>query len=360
MTKAARRRRARLAVPPRKVARPGGIPPNVARSLDVGFGTSRAAPRRMVNSIAKLTDAALIARLHQTGRECNQLLAERILLLIAVEDRRVYLRKATPSLFKFCLKELRLSEGEAYRRINAAKLVRRFPQLLDHIARGDIHLSALVQLRDHFTERNVDDLVATAKGKNKMQIAELAARLAPRPDVPARIRKLPQYDKGSRMTKASRPLLDPLSEARYRLQVTGSCEFRDKLFRARDLMMHSNPNGDLAVVVERALDELIEVLEKRKFGKLSGGSTFKSSSKTRADDRDPALLPTTARETTSPRPSSNRRPGLARASREVQLKEERPTRGTRNPLSSNEAVYLRQRKYGRMTTDGNVKRQRAG
>jgi hypothetical protein len=36
---------------------------------------------------------------------------------------------------------------------------------------------------------------------------------------------------------------------------------------ARDLLSHANSNGDLAVVVERALDELISRLEKRRFGR---------------------------------------------------------------------------------------------
>ena len=42
---------------------------------------------------------------------------------------------------------------------------------------------------------------------------------------------------------------------------------RDKLERARDLMMHANPNGDLAVVVERALDVLLDKLERQRLGK---------------------------------------------------------------------------------------------
>ena len=298
----------------------------------------------MNESIAKLSDDALLARLRKTNFESNSLLAELIVLLIEVEERRIHLAKATPSLFEFCLKELRMSEGEAYRRINAVKLVKRFPQLLDHIAQGNIHLSALVQLRDYFTKENVDELVAAAKGRNKMHIAELVARLAPRPDVPAKLRKLPQHDKGSRMTKASKPLLDPLSEARYRLQVTGSRQFRDKLLHARDLMMHSNPSGDLAVVVERALDELIEVLEKRIYGKLSKkptGAAARSSSDNAGAVPAPALRATKAGGAT-------RGPGLARAPLERRFHAQRMKRaGGRDASLSDEPQHMRQRKVSR-------------
>jgi hypothetical protein len=41
------------------------------------------------------------------------------------------------------------------------------------------------------------------------------------------------------------------------------------LERARDLMRHRNPAGDLAVVVERALDALLAQLEKERLGKTA-------------------------------------------------------------------------------------------
>lgn len=40
---------------------------------------------------------------------------------------------------------------------------------------------------------------------------------------------------------------------------------KQKIELARDLMSHANPSGDLAVVVERALDGLIEQLQSRRF-----------------------------------------------------------------------------------------------
>jgi hypothetical protein len=46
-----------------------------------------------------------------------------------------------------------------------------------------------------------------------------------------------------------------------------SAELRDKLQRAQDLMRHRNPTGDMAVVFERALDALLEDLEKERLGK---------------------------------------------------------------------------------------------
>ncbi len=46
-----------------------------------------------------------------------------------------------------------------------------------------------------------------------------------------------------------------------------SAELRAKLARASDLMRHANPSGDVATVVDRALDLLVAKLEKERFAK---------------------------------------------------------------------------------------------
>jgi hypothetical protein len=61
----------------------------------------------------------------------------------------------------------------------------------------------------------------------------------------------------------------PLSPDRYAVQFTASAELRRKLEHAKNLMSHANPSGDLAVVVERALDLLIEKLERQKLGRTN-------------------------------------------------------------------------------------------
>lgn len=63
------------------------------------------------------------------------------------------------------------------------------------------------------------------------------------------------------------------------MQVTVSSETRAKLERARDLMKHRNPSGDLEVLLDRALDALLEKLEKERLGKTSRPPTTTRASK---------------------------------------------------------------------------------
>lgn len=56
----------------------------------------------------------------------------------------------------------------------------------------------------------------------------------------------------------------PLAPQRYALQVTVAQETFDKIERARDLLRHQVPGGELEQVLDRALEALICRLEKRK------------------------------------------------------------------------------------------------
>ncbi len=59
------------------------------------------------------------------------------------------------------------------------------------LADGRLHLSAVALLASHLTVANRDTVLSRAVHRSKLQVQELVAELAPRPDVPSLIRKLP-------------------------------------------------------------------------------------------------------------------------------------------------------------------------
>jgi hypothetical protein len=64
--------------------------------------------------------------------------------------------------------------------------------------------------------------------------------------------------------RSARPTIAPLTPQRYRIQLTISAATHDKLRRAQDLMRHTVPTGDPAVILDRALTLLVHELERRK------------------------------------------------------------------------------------------------
>ncbi|WP_394851192.1 HNH endonuclease [Pendulispora rubella] len=179
-----------------------------------------------------------------------------------------------------------MSDDEACRRVAASRIARRFPLALNMLERGDLHLTALLLLRDYLTQDNHEELLRAAAGKTKGQVQELLATYFPRPDVPSLMGRLPdaaaQPATGTSGRAAKTTRVEPLSPERYKVQFTASSELKAKLEYALDLMRHANPDGDLSIVVERALDLLVVELEKRRLGKTSRPATKAPRNETRS------------------------------------------------------------------------------
>jgi len=190
---------------------------------------------------------------------------------------------------------LRLSEDAAFKRIRAARIARRLPVILDAIADGRVHLSGVVMLAPHLDETNVDEILAAATHRTKLELEELVARLAPRPDLPTSLVPLDPQCEAAQVAPGPPPAppsgdatrAKPLAPGRYALKVTISQETQDKLVRAQALLRHRNPRGELAEVLDRALDALLVKLEKERFG----AAERPRAAKARGDDADARYVP---------------------------------------------------------------------
>ncbi|MDQ3171841.1 MAG: HNH endonuclease [Acidobacteriota bacterium] len=251
--------------------------------------------------------------------------AKLIVLLAEFDRRRLYLAEGYSSLFVFCTNALHLSESSAYDRIQAARAARKWPAILEHLRAGVITLGALGTLAPHLTDANCKGLLEEARHKSKRDVERIVARIRPRPDVPSVIRKLPAVPVAMwSATPASQSHTDPtpmhpdlpsaqpvlpsgppvlpsahagltsgqpvppsgqadavpallaalppprpaviaaLTPERYKIQVTVDRETYDLLREAQDLMRHSVPNGDPAMILSRALRSLVDTLLRNK------------------------------------------------------------------------------------------------
>jgi 5-methylcytosine-specific restriction endonuclease McrA len=141
-------------------------------------------------SLGELSDAELLTATRRLVGRSNQLLGALLAHLGEVEARGIHRTRACSSLYTYCIYELRYSEDEAFRRVAAARLVRRFPALLDAIASGELHLTGLLMLGPHLTEQNLGQVLLRAKHRTKKETARLVRELDPLPEVPPRIEPL--------------------------------------------------------------------------------------------------------------------------------------------------------------------------
>ncbi|MBX3233449.1 MAG: hypothetical protein KIT84_37760 [Labilithrix sp.] len=105
--------------------------------------------------IDDLTNEQLLSALRRVLGDERSAVAAMLAYLIEVEKRRLHLEQACSSMHDFCARKLGLSEDQASRRIAAARLGARFPELVEAIGDGRMHLSGVLQLRGLFTEANV-------------------------------------------------------------------------------------------------------------------------------------------------------------------------------------------------------------
>ncbi|HVY25052.1 MAG TPA: HNH endonuclease [Polyangiaceae bacterium] len=218
-----------------------------------------------------LNDAELergLGNLVARGREVD---ARVVAHLAEVEARQLHLKRGASSLFSYCQRQLNMSENQAFYRITAARVGRKFPVIFGLLERGELHLSAIALLSKQLTVQNHALLFAQSRGKTKLQILELLARYLPQADAANIIKRLLRPSLSRAVPAGPTGAIAPLSSTSYRLQLNISPTVKDKLELARDLMSHSNPSGDLSIVVERALDALIARLQSQRFGQRPGG-----------------------------------------------------------------------------------------
>jgi hypothetical protein len=158
--------------------------------------------------LQSVPDDELLHRLVELMGQSRRVEADIVAHIAEVEQRGLFARHAFPSMFAYCMEVLHLSEAEAYLRIAAARASLKHPVLLAMLAEGRLHLTAINLLAPHLTRENRDGLLERATHRSKREIQEIVAEIAPRPDAPGLVRKLPE-----RKTHSTTALLAASSRA---------------------------------------------------------------------------------------------------------------------------------------------------
>jgi hypothetical protein len=255
----------------------------------------------LLDAAATLSDAELLATVKQLVANERQATARLLAHLAVMDSRRLYLGQGCSSLFTYCTQVLHLSEHAAYARIEAARAARKFPAVLEAVASGALHLTAINLIAPHLTVENVDRVITEATHKVKRDVEELVATLHPQPPVPSSVRRLPRTTRRAPRDKPADsqpeslldtceavypPVVDVVSEAsagrevrvsvqpvpcaairalapeQYLVKFTASRTMQENLREAQALLRHQVPSGDIAEIFDRALTLLLTELRK--------------------------------------------------------------------------------------------------
>jgi hypothetical protein len=195
------------------------------------------------------------------------------------------------------------SASSAYKRIQAARACRRFPELLPAIAAGDLNLSAVCALAPVITPENLSRVLFEAerlpREELKVYVEDLRAEQAPEPG-PKRDVAPFQLTLGAAIASESwraseRTPIDPRwvpppspqvrrAPELTSLNVKVDASFHALFARVRALCAHGPTGRDPARVLRRGLEMLLEAEEKRRFG-------APRKAKRRAESASPADAP---------------------------------------------------------------------
>jgi hypothetical protein len=263
--------------------------------------------------IQHLSDEQLLHELETTAALERGAMAQLIALLAEMDTRQLYLAQGYSSLFTYCTRGLRLSEHAPYGRIEAARAARRFPVILDSVADGSLTLTSVCLLASCLTVDNHQQVLAAARYTSKREVEHQVAALRPMPPVPSSIRKLPQArtsvqlsvagfaavaddvpppptvrhaspePTGAPPVRCKPTVVVPLAPEHYKVQLTIGRDTHKKLRTIQDLMRHVVPDGDPAVIFDRALTLLLRDLERTTLARVDrpGSSTPSVSPRSR-------------------------------------------------------------------------------
>jgi hypothetical protein len=228
-------------------------------------------------------------------------MAEFLVALADFDRRRGWEALGHSSLFAFLHVELQLSRSATFWRLSAARLLQRFPEIIEPLRDGRLCLTTTAELARVLTEENRTEVLPRFFGLSTREAVEVTAALLPREQPPLRT-MVTQLEREQRAAAAAahagpavafallpapveppvpirtvgavlapeptstqrargmapRDDIEPLTADLRRLHITVSREFLRDLETARDGLSHAVPNATTEQVLKEALRLLLE------------------------------------------------------------------------------------------------------
>lgn len=265
-----------------------------------------ASAKKMINC-RELSDEELISALKELVKRARFNLIGLLRHLAEFDRRSLAGKSGFSSLFAYCTQELRCSEGEAARRIHAARAAERFPVLYRSLGTGRLSLTAVSLLAPHLTKENWRTLLKQTIGKSTREIEAILAEFAPgqiRRDciryagtVSRSLQGLTSASSQEAIQESGAKAISSLIQAQetsgaittrlIHVSFTADEKLLQDISRAKELLRHKYPRASLEEVFGRALDALLDQIDPDRRQKRRSFSA--STDALRADDRPPRM-----------------------------------------------------------------------
>ena len=234
---------------------------------------------KTIKDLSKIQDNQLLTNFSLVVQREREVISDLIVHLAELEKRKLYAAEAYPSLFSYLTEKYRYSGGAAYRRIQAAKLYQKFPEILELLQEGKLNLMTISLIEPHVNKEDGKKLMEMAVGKSQREIEDLLAEIHPREvrfkDV---IRKLPikarkneapleekkdspkghLFEGNDQGTSSAGNKNEKREIQRVKIEFVADESLAEMIERAKQVLRHKFPRGRLEEVFHQALTDMLE------------------------------------------------------------------------------------------------------
>ena len=212
--------------------------------------------------LRNLHDQQLLTETKNLVQTERQVLTKVLHHLREIDRRRLYCDLGCGSLFEYCLKELKYSEGQACRRIQAMRLIKEIPQIEESIASGEISLSNVSQAQSLFRAQAKEQPRDPMPKARKIEILNALKNKSAREGQKELHRQHPMAVEAAAFER-ERPVAPEATEVRFLM----SDQLKSKLDAVRALLGTKAIGMGYADLIEAMAELSSEKLAEKKFGK---------------------------------------------------------------------------------------------
>ena len=199
-----------------------------------------------------LSDAQLELEAKKSVFEETKIQTKMLHLLAEIERRRLY-SKSYPSLFEYCVKNLKLSCGSAQRRIDTMRAMKLMPEIESKLMTGELNLSTVSKAQTFFRQEK-----KLGKSYSVLEKKELLQKLENKSSSECS-KELVTISPQAMTQERRRDLTPTMTE----LRVTVDQELLGKLDQLKALWSHQNPTMTDLELFKKMADFCLKKVDSR-------------------------------------------------------------------------------------------------
>ena len=204
-------------------------------------------------NVLKISNQALVIKIETLSLEERRITSEVLICLREVESRMLFAELGYSSMYEFCVKHLKYSEGSAYRRIGAMRLLRDLPaesQAMTeaHLKDGTLSVTNLSLIQGFLKTEKKEigkvysseeklELIQNAQNKSKLTLEKQLAAIQPK--------IMPTESEGV--------ITAEFTEIRF----LADDSLLAKITRVKEFTSNANPRPTYAELLHRLLDDYL-------------------------------------------------------------------------------------------------------